>query len=632
MNPTPSTPGTRSSPWATSALRERLLAARTPAGHWEGELSSSPLSTATAVTALSIAGGHERLVAGGLRWLAAHQNADGGFGDADGCPSNISTTTLAWATLGQHRAVGTERTEAWLSRRVGPLTAESLAAAITHVYGDDRTFAVPILTHCALAGRFGWEHVPVLPFELAALPHAWFKWVGLPVVSYALPALIAIGQAQHHHHPTASRAGRALRDGVRARTLRILESIQPASGGFLEAAPLTSFVTMALAGSGLAGHPVARQGVAFLTDSVREDGSWPIDTNLATWLTTLSINALGGAAFTAEERRYLRRWLLDQQFRVVHPYTQSAPGGWAWTDLSGGVPDGDDTPGALLALAELQAAGEDAPASSTSSGVAAAERSPLDRTGENAPASSTSSGVAAAESSPARRTPRGVRRGFPGRDAEFLAAAAAGVAWLIDLQNDDGGIPTFCRGWGRLPFDQSSPDLTAHALRAWRAWRSVDPRVDRAMERAVAYLVRNQRPDGSWVPLWFGNPWRPDQTNPVYGTARVLECGDLLPAAARRRGRRFLRTMQQDDGSFGTIEETALAVAATGDARGRHWLTTRAAFEPAPIGLYFAKLWYFEKLYPLIFTVAALRTRGGTAPGAETGEAPVRKGATRRGG
>ena len=576
-------------------MRERLLAARTPAGHWEGELSSSPLSTATAVTALSIAGGHERLVDGGLRWLAAHQNDDGGFGDADGCPSNISTTTLAWATLGQHRGVGRERAEAWLTRRVGPLTAESLAAAIAHVYGDDRTFAVPILTHCALAGRFGWEHVPVLPFELAALPHAWFKWVGLPVVSYALPALIAIGQAQHHHHPTANRAGRAVRDAVRARTLRILEPIQPASGGFLEAAPLTSFVTMALAGSGLAGHPVARRGVAFLTDSVRPDGSWPIDTNLATWLTTLSINALGGAAFTADERRYLRRWLLDQQYRVVHPYTQSAPGGWAWTDLSGGVPDGDDTPGALLALAELETAGENVAFGGPDL--------------PSVPASSTSPEVWAAESSPARRTPRGDRRGFPDHDVETLAAAAAGVGWLIDLQNDDGGIPTFCRGWGRLPFDQSSPDLTAHALRAWRAWRGLDPRVERAMERAVAYLVRNQRPDGSWVPLWFGNPWTPDQTNPVYGTARVLECGDVLPTEARRRGEGFLRTMQQEDGSFGTIEETALAVAATGDARGRHWLTTRAAFEPAPIGLYFAKLWYFEKLYPLIFTVAALGSR-----------------------
>ena len=622
MNPTPRTPGTRSSPWAASALRERLLAARTPAGHWEGELSSSPLSTATAVTALTLAGGHEALVRGGLRWLAAHQNPDGGFGDADGCPSNVSTTTLAWATLGQHRAVGRERAEAWLSRRVGPLTAESLAAAITHVYGDDRTFAVPILTHCALAGRFGWEHVPVLPFELAALPHAWFKWIGLPVVSYALPALIAIGQAQHHHHPTASRTGRAVRDAVRARTLRILESIQPASGGFLEAAPLTSFVTMALAGSGLAGHPVARQGVAFLTDSVRPDGSWPIDTNLATWLTTLSINALGGAAFTPEERRYLRRWLLGQQYRVVHPYTRSAPGGWAWTDLSGGVPDGDDTPGALLALAELAAADDGARRrAETGEGVG----------GETAPASQ---GATAASAEPGRpgterratgstahavhgagRMRRHSRHGLPAHDAELLAAATAGVGWLIDLQNDDGGVPTFCRGWGRLPFDRSSPDLTAHALRAWHAWRAVDPRVDRAMERAVAYLVRHQRPDGSWIPLWFGNPWTPDQTNPVYGTARVLECRDLLPAEARLRGEAFLRSKRHEDGSFGTIEETALAVAATGDPRGRQWLLTRDAFGPAPIGLYFAKLWYFEKLYPLIFTVAALaRPSSPSAP------------------
>ncbi|MEZ5301754.1 MAG: hypothetical protein R3F11_14050 [Verrucomicrobiales bacterium] len=27
----------------------------------------------------------------------------------------------------------------------------------------------------------------------------------------------------------------------------------------------------------------------------------------------------------------------------------------------------------------------------------------------------------------------------------------------------------------------------------------------------------------------------------------------------------------------------------------------------APIGFYFAKLWYFEKLYPLAWTMAALR-------------------------
>ena len=194
-----------------------------------------------------------------------------------------------------------------------------------------------------------------------------------------------------------------------------------------------------------------------------------------------------------------------------------------------------------------------------------------------------------------------------GDDPETRTAATAGARWLVDLQNSDGGIPTFCRGWGRLPFDQSSPDLTAHALRAWQAWRWVDPRIDGAMERAIRYLVQCQRGDGSWIPLWFGNPWRADQTNPVYGTARVLQCGDLLPHKTRQRGQQFLYSIQQEDASFGTIEDTALAVAALGDARGARWLEERVDFAPSPIGLYFAKLWYSEKLYPLIFTVAALR-------------------------
>ena len=40
-----------------------------------------------------------------------------------------------------------------------------------------------------------------------------------------------------------------VRDIVRARTLRLLTRIQPESGGFLEATPLTSFVVMSLIGA-----------------------------------------------------------------------------------------------------------------------------------------------------------------------------------------------------------------------------------------------------------------------------------------------------------------------------------------------------------------------------------------------
>jgi squalene-hopene/tetraprenyl-beta-curcumene cyclase len=44
--------------------------------------------------------------------------------------------------------------------------------------------------------------------------------------------------------------------------------------------------------------------------------------------------------------------------------------------------------------------------------------------------------------------------------------------------------------------------------------------------------------------------------------------------------------------------------------RGAEWLAAAVESgrwrEPAPIGFYFAKLWYFERLYPVIFATGAL--------------------------
>ncbi len=166
------------------------------------------------------------------------------------------------------------------------------------------------------------EQVTALPFELATLPPRFYATVRLPVVSYALPALIAIGQLRHVKQP--SRNPLAAADCVRWRCRGRWpgsQAIQPSNGGFLEAAPLTGFVLMSLSAAGRAEHPVARKCVEFLTHGVRDDGSWPIDTNLATWVTTLAVNALGDD-LPAEDRPAIRDWLLGQQFQrgaPLHP-------------------------------------------------------------------------------------------------------------------------------------------------------------------------------------------------------------------------------------------------------------------------------------------------------------------------
>ena len=613
---------------ALAELRCRLLAERCEAGHWRGELSTSALSTATAVFALSVVD-RERgeaqfgdVVRRGVNWLSKNANDDGGWGDTVRSQSNLSTTLLCWAALRgvASRAGGASSlaattsdfpalagagesvtgAEAWIERRVGSLEPQPLAEAVVGVYGEDQTFSVPILTMAALAGVLGpedqaWERIPQLPFELAAMPRDWFRTLGLRVVSYALPALIAIGQVRHVRRPSRNPLTRWTRQATRTRTLRLLQEIQPESGGYLEAIPLTAFVTMSLASSDRVDDPVVERALKFLLAAQRADGSWPIDSDLATWVTTLAVNALaaGGeldVCLSRQEQAHVRAWLREQQYLRVHEYTLAAPGGWAWTDLSGGVPDADDTAGALLALRNL---------------------SDDDGVGER-------------------------------------HAAASACRWLLGLQNSDGGVPTFCRGWGKLPFDRSGTDLTAHALRAWRAWESELPAerasfkrdIMRARGRALEFLAKRQATDGSWEPLWFGNEAVEGYRNPTFGTARVLlalaaeEDFDITAAA---KGLRWLVSAQEECGGWNggsgdaspSVEETALAVETLSSwlmsgrlpsgsqgelhaawREGVEWLVRQVeggeALEAAPIGFYFANLWYYEKLYPLVFTTAAL--------------------------
>lgn len=733
---------------AYEKARDTLLGERDGRRYWTGRLSPSALSTATAVSALSLFrnacyADHaaetgritvqeleyiEEILKNGVHWLVHRQNPDGGWGDTEKSFSNSSTTMLVKAAFllfdsekmrnrkkyplsrrsikpstaergssiiavedilreGRRRTKRFGEPELEPLRttllpgnrpdqgdtelpggllRVRPLSQEKIGSmndvidradqylkqaggieGIIKRYGNDKTFYVPILTNAALAGIVPWSRVDQLPFERAMLPQSLFRFLRLQVVSYAVPALVAIGQVRFHHGPSKSIIMRNIRRMAIEPTLRKIQRMQPLSGGFLEATPLTAFVLMSLIACGKYDHLLVHSGMRFLLNSVAEDGSWPIDTNLASWVTSLSVNSFRVSEPSREKpadpelkevfsNQKLARWILSSQHLKRHEFTGADPGGWGWTDLSGAVPDADDTPAAILALLRMFPHIPPLPAS--------------------------------------------IDKIIPSEYGDVFQetiydATLRGIHWLLDLQNSDGGFPTFCRGWGMLPFDKSSVDLTAHAVRAFLEWKKTVAKLTlrdgehylanktirkiyRSIARARLFLLRSQRSDGSWLPLWFGNQFAPNEENPVYGTSKALRGiesllenkagGDPELEKAALDGLRWFVKQQNPDRGWGcrkwdfhgesaadgkrvpisSIEETACAIEAIAPfmrkpsiekeipglrevyENGLAFLvecTEDGSFtESSPIGFYFASLWYFEELYPIIFTVSAL--------------------------
>ena len=563
----------------TDAL-ERLMQSRSEDGMWRGALSSSAISTSVSVFALKCidAEKYQPQILAGTRWLLSTMKADGSWGDSVESPSNMTATLLSYVSL---YALGQAPPESrqYLNNQLGGDSEEALAQGVLHYYGRDLTFSVPILMMCALAGVVSdWKKIPTFPFELATLPQRFFRFLNLPVVSYAIPALIAIGICQMHQKGGLLSPIRRL---FVPRAMRVLQRMQPADGGFLEAAPLTAFVSMCLAEGTFRRHEVTQRCASFLVATVRDDGSWPIDTNLSAWLTSLAAKVL---PCNSQEPRAKSQELADLIRRMattsVHPFTAAAPGGWGWSDLSGSVPDGDDTSAALVALHHLT-------------------------------------------------------------QGKCCKEVEEGLKWLMGLQNNDGGMPTFCKGWGRLPFDRSSPDITAHAILAMGLWLpslegGLRADVQKAFDRMLGWMRKmahnSTDPISSgWVPLWFGDQDADDEKAPVYGTATAI---DYLMSARHPLATElaesqidFILHTQNDDGGWGgnkgvksKVTYTCRALAALShfghrydEAQQRGWdyiyrrFKAGTLYDREPIGLYFARLWYSEELYNVLFLLNALK-------------------------
>ena len=306
-------------------VKTRLLNARKPGEMWRGHLSSSAISTSVSVFALYLIDKEKygSYIEKGASWLKSTMTDEGAWGDSEESPANMTATLLSYAAL---FAVDTppQKARKYLQDKLGGDTEDQLIKGVLDYYGTDLTFSVPILAMCGLAGVISqWSKIPPLPFELAVLPQKVFRFLQLPVVSYAIPALIAVGILRY------KKGGRnflsRVRDKSIPRCLKVLVKLQPADGGFLEAAPLTAFVGMCMSGAGFNDHVVTQKAAQFLVETVREDGAWPIDTDLASWVTSLSLRALDE---DIPDREYFIGKLKANALKEVHPFTGAQPGGW----------------------------------------------------------------------------------------------------------------------------------------------------------------------------------------------------------------------------------------------------------------------------------------------------------------
>jgi squalene-hopene/tetraprenyl-beta-curcumene cyclase len=141
---------------------------------------------------------------------------------------------------------------------------------------------------------------------------------------------------------------------------------------------------------------------------------------------------------------------------------------------------------------------------------------------------------------------------------QFEDAIARGQEWVRGLQSHNGGWGAFDADnlheyLNNIPFadhgallDPPTADVTARCL-SMLAQLGATKDSDAAMAKAIAFLKRDQRADGSWYGRWG--------MNYIYGTWSALSAlgaaGIERSATEVRKGVRFLLAIQNADGGWG---------------------------------------------------------------------------------
>ncbi len=529
---------TRALDEAITHAAEALLALQHADGHWLFELEADATIPSDYILLQHYLDRiepepQERIA----EFLRAGQGEDGGWPLFHGGPLNVSCSVKAYFAL---KAAG-DPIDA-------PHMARARAAILAH--GGARRCNVFTRIMLALFGEVPWRAVPVMPIEIMLLPN-WSPF-HIGKVSYwsrtvLVPLLVLMAlrpRARNPHRitvrelfveppesvrnwvtgPTSSPL--AVGFGLLDRVLRAAEPFFPAAPRQRAIEKAVAFVTERLNGEdGLGGIYPAIANSLMMFDCLGFAADHPNSAAAASaidkllvrsaersycqpclspvWDTALACHALieaDGEGFASTIRRALD-WLEQKQvLEVAGDWAMTRPGlrpgGWAFQFENPYYPDVDDT--AVVALA-------------------------LDRFDR----------------------------------ARYSRACGRAAEWVVGMQSRNGGWGAFDADntyyyLNHIPFadhgallDPPTADVSARCLGllAQLGYDANHP----AVAAAIAYLRREQEPDGSWFGRWG--------TNFIYGTWSVLasfNAAGIDPGSpAVRRAVAWLLARQRSDGGWG---------------------------------------------------------------------------------
>ena len=503
------------------AAAEYLLSLQRPGGWWVGELESNVTMTAQWMLLLEFLGLRDEETTRQLsNELLARQRPDG-----------------LWSIYWEGEPDLPATLESYAALRLAGLSADDPRLAAARRFCDERggIGGARVFTRMwlALLGLWDWDEIPEIPPELVLLPpssplsvYTFACWarqtmVALAVVRHYKPvhripreracheldlgpqprprSLLQVGDrllARYHAQPF--RPGREKALAYAERWIIDRQELDGSWGG-IQPPWVWSIVALVCRGHGL-DSPYVDRALAGWKRFLVEDGDRlrPEACQSPVWDTGLALLGLRAVGVSAEEPALRRAadWLVAEEIRARGDWAVRLPGvepgGWAFEYDNDLYPDIDDAAIVALALNEMD------------TGRAAVQRA---------------------------------------------------ARWMAAMQCSNGGWGAFDKDndahWlYKLPFcdfgaviDPPSPDVTGHVVELLAR----EPGFEEPVRRGVAYLLREQEPDGSWFGRWG--------VNYVYGVGAVLpalrNAGCRPEHSAMRRAVAWLERVQNEDGGFG---------------------------------------------------------------------------------